>query len=88
MRGRAFAVQPHAGDALHAGENIIHRLAALADEFRTYDFRHEVRRHFHDFLGGQAIESLAENRRHRLCERLHLRAKRDTEGAVALWRDF
>ncbi len=84
----AAAVQPDLGGALHAREDVVDGLAALADEVGSDDLRHEVGFDFEDLLRSLALEAFAENGSHRLRQRLYLGSEGDAEVGFQILADL
>src|SRR5262245_51668322 len=83
----ALTVQINFADALYPREHVIHSLAAESHEFRADDAHHKITRQIENLLRRRAIESLAENRRHRASERLHFRAEGHANVCLAFFID-
>src|SRR5215217_4926189 len=60
----ALAIHPHLAHAFDTRENVVHRLAANAHEFRAYNPRHKITRKIQNLLWRRSFESLAKNRAH------------------------
>jgi hypothetical protein len=67
----AAPVAPHSQSSLHPTENVVDRLAALANQIGSDDAGHEVSFELEDFSGSRAIEPFAEDRRHGASQRLN-----------------
>lgn len=80
--GGALAVEPDFGGGFHAGEHVVDRLAAEADEVGSDDEGDEIGWGVDDLLGGSAVESPAEDGGHGAGEGLHLWAEGDAEEAA------
>src|SRR5215210_4921618 len=82
--GGAEPVEIHPAGTFDARQDVVNRLRADPHELTADDLRHEVRGNIENLLGRRAIESLAQDRRHRFCERLHLRSERHTKMGMPL----
>src|SRR5437899_8096631 len=61
----ALPIEVNFADAFDARQNVIHRLAADTDQFRTHNASHEVARKIENLLRSRGFEAFAQNRGHR-----------------------